>query len=188
MVNAGGNSNKKVINTRTLQIYKYTLLWHSHCTVRVAEDEVAVSRLLLATHLYCPASDCWTFDMFNWWSPSLEDTLSRTSPVTFNSSPFFVHATSGVGYPATTQLKSTVCFSSFVRLVGGLEISGPTSNVKIKNWKTESLQNHTYFTKYSKNCHFGNFCWNTTTLQHWFKWKLLRLITVKKQQTLKGIE
>ena len=46
------------------------------------------------------------------------------------SSPFFVHATSGVG---TTQLKSTVCFSSFVRLVGGSEISGPTSNVKIKN-------------------------------------------------------
>ena len=141
-----------MINTRTLQIYKYTLLWHSHCTVRVAEDEVAVSKLLLATHLYCPASDCWTFDMFNWWSPSLEDTLSRISPVTFNSSLFFVQTTSGVGYPATTQLKSTVCFSSFVRLVGGSEISGPTSNVKIKNWKTESLQNHTYFTKYSKNC------------------------------------
>ena len=67
----------------------------------------------------------------------MEDTLSRTSPVTFNSSPFFVHATSGVGYPATTQLKSTVCFSSFVRLVGGSEISGPTSNVKIK--KIEKL-------------------------------------------------
>ena len=135
MVNAGGNSNKKLINTRTLQIYKYTLLWHSHCTVKVAEDEVAVSKLLLATHLYCPASDCWTLDMVNWWFPLLEDTLSRTSPVTFNSSPFFVQTTSGVGYPATTQLKSTVCFSSFVRLVGGSEISGPTSNVKIKNEK-----------------------------------------------------
>ena len=118
----------------------------------------------------------------------MEDTLSRISPVTFNSSPFFVQTTSGVGYPATTQLKSTVCFSSFVRLVGGSEISGPTSNVKIKNeklshYKTIRISQNT--AKIVVSAIFAE------TLQHCntdLNERLIRLITVKKQQTLKAIE
>ena len=42
----------------TLARFTEKLLLDLQCTVRVAEDEVTVSKLLLATHLYCPASDC----------------------------------------------------------------------------------------------------------------------------------
>ena len=86
------------------------------------------------------------------------------------------------------QLKSTVCFSSFVRLVGGSEISGPTSNVKIKNeklshYKTIRISQNT--AKIVVSAIFAE------TLQHCntdLNERLIRLITVKKQQTLKAIE
>ena len=121
--------NKKIQEYSSLARFTEELLLDSQCTVRVAEDEVTVSKLLLATHLYCPAFDCWTFVIVNWWFPSLEESLSRASAATFNPASFFVQATSGVGYPATTQLNTTVCPSTFVASTGDLEISGATINI-----------------------------------------------------------
>ena len=120
---------KKIQEYSTLARFTEELLLDSQCTVRVAENEVTVSKLLLATHLYCPAFDCWTFVIVNWWFPSLEESLSRASAATFNPASFFVQATSGVGYPATTQLNTTVCPSTFVASTGDLEISGATINI-----------------------------------------------------------
>ena len=59
----------------------------------------------------------------------MEETLSRASAATFNSASFFVQATSGVGYPATTQWNITVCPSTLVASTGDLEISGVTINI-----------------------------------------------------------
>ena len=49
---------KKIQEYSTLARFTEELLLDSQCTVRVAENEVTVAKLLLATHLYCPAFDC----------------------------------------------------------------------------------------------------------------------------------
>ena len=120
------NNAKDTIKHSVLQYFKDKPLLDSHCTVRVEGDDSEVCKLFLATHLYCPASDFWTSVIFKVWFPSLEETLSRKFAVTFNSTPFFVQATAGVGYPATMQLNTIVCPSIFVLSIGGSEISGPT--------------------------------------------------------------
>ena len=73
----------------------------------------------------------------------MEEALSRTSAATINSASFFVQATSGVGYPATTQLNTAVCPSTFVSSVGDLEISGATINTNSEK-EIESQQTKRY--------------------------------------------
>ena len=52
------NKTKKIQEYSTLALFTEELLLDSQCTVRAAENEVTVAKLLLATHLYCPAFDC----------------------------------------------------------------------------------------------------------------------------------
>ena len=58
----------------------------------------------------------------------MKDALSRACVATFNPTPSFSQAISGVGYPATTQLNTAVCPSTFVSFLGDWEISGATIN------------------------------------------------------------
>ena len=108
-------------------------------TTSLAADEVEVSTLLLATHLYWPASDRWTSVIVKLWLLLVRDEASREFAVMFNPCPFFVHDTLGDGFPSTTQLKTTFCPSTMVRPSGFLEITGATEkyNKNIKDCYNE---------------------------------------------------
>ena len=101
-------------------------LWYLQCTSSLAADEMEVLTLLLATHLYWPASDRWTSVIVKVWLLFVEDAVSRELAVKFNLCSFFVHVTLGDGFPSTSQLKTTSCPSTVVRPSGVLEISAAT--------------------------------------------------------------
>ena len=103
-------------------------LWYLQYTSSLAADEVEVLTLLLATHLYWPASDRWTSVIVKVWLLFVEDAFSRELAVKFNLCSFFVHVTLGDGFPSTTQLKTTSRPSTVVRSSGVSEISGATEN------------------------------------------------------------
>ena len=73
----------------------------------------------------------------------MKDALSRACAATFNPTPSFSQAISGVGYPATTQLNTAVCPSTFVSLLGDWEISGATINTNSEK-EIESQQTKRY--------------------------------------------
>ena len=74
---------------------------YSQYTFRVSPSEVELPTLLLATHLYRPASDRWRLITFKVWMMFLETALSRGCALIFNCSPFFVQVTLGGGFPNT---------------------------------------------------------------------------------------
>ena len=104
----------------------FIIIRYLQYTSSMAADEVELPTLLLATHLYWPASDRWTPVIVKLWLLLSRDAFSREFAPTFNPRPFFVHDTLGDGFPSTTQLKTTFCPSTLVRPSGFLEISGRT--------------------------------------------------------------
>ena len=116
-------------------------LWYLQCTSSLAADEMEALTLLLATHLYWPASDRWTSVIVKVWLLFVEDAVSRELAVKFNLCSFFVHVTLGDGVPSTTQLKTASRPSTVVRSSGSSEISGATEkdNKNIKHYYNEQI-------------------------------------------------
>lgn len=120
-------------------LYMIYIIRYLQLTSSSAADEVELLTLLLATHVYWPASDRWTPVIVKLWLLLALDAVSRESPLMFNRFPSFVHVTLGDGFPLTSQLKETFCPSSVVRPLGCQEISGATEKNN-KNMFRQSYQ------------------------------------------------